>query len=148
MNELMNSKHNGRGTLTEFDRILQNMLNPFSDFVPEILTGTGGYPRIEVEQDEKELRAVIPLPGFKSKDISVEVIGKQLTVRAVHGESMPERKGHYIRKECSFAEFEESVRLPAAVKGAETSAKYTDGVLTVTLPRETPKTELHKVEVE
>ena len=148
MNELMNSKHNGRGTLTEFDRILQNMLNPFSDFVPEILTSAGGYPRIELEQDEKEVRAVIPLPGFTSKDISVEVVGKQLTIRAVHSGNGPERRGHYIRRECTHSEFEESVRLPAAVRGSEAAAKYTDGVLTVTLPRETPKTELHKVEVE
>ena len=41
-----------------------------------------------------------------------------------------------FRRERSFDSYEETVRLPVKVKGAETKAKCADGVLTVTLPRE------------
>ncbi len=149
MNELMRTKHAGRGTLSEFDRFLQNMLNPFEVSVPELMGRMTDYPHIAVEKNEKDVTARLPLPGFKAENISVDVVGKQLTIRAKQEKSGPDRekKGHYIRRERSFSEFMETVRLPCAVKGAETCARYTDGVLCVTMPLETEAPKTHKIEV-
>ena len=63
-------------------------------------------------------------------------------------EEPKDENAHYLRRERSYEEYEESVKLPVRVKGGETKAEYVDGVLTVTLPREEeaqPRTHVVKV---
>lgn len=148
MNEMMNLRNNGRGTLNEFDRFLQTMFSPFTDFVPEVLGSGSTYPRIELETGDAGVTARLPLPGVLTKDIDVEVVGDMLTIRAKREEAVPrDAKGHYLKRERSCTEFEETVRLPVPVKGQDAAAKYTDGVLTVTIPRETEHKQSRKVPV-
>jgi len=137
MNEIMNLRNTGRGTLNEFDRFLQSMFSPFPNFVPEVLGSGNRYAQIELETGDKEIVAKLPLPGFRSKDIEIEVVGDMLTVRAKRETEEPKNgKGHYLKRERTCTEYEETVRLPAPVKGQDATAKYTDGVLQVTIPRE------------
>lgn len=148
MNEMMNLRNTGRGTLTEFDRFLQSMFSPFPNFVPEILGSGSRYAQIELETGDKEIVAKLPLPGFRSKDIEIEVVGDMLTVRAKRETEEPKNgKGHYLKRERTCTEYEETVRLPAPVKGQDATAKYTDGVLQVTIPRESERKLSHKIPV-
>ena len=57
MNEIMNLRNTGRGTLNEFDRFLQSMFSPLPDFVPEILGSGSRYPQIELETGDKDVVA-------------------------------------------------------------------------------------------
>ena len=147
MNEIMNLRNTGRGTLNEFDRFLQSMFSPLPDFVPEILGSGSRYPQIELETGDKDVVAKLPLPGFRSKDIEVEVVGDMLTIRAKRETEDPGRKGHYLKRERTCTEYEETVRLPAPVKGQDATAKYTDGVLQVTIPRESERKQSRKIPV-
>ena len=148
MNEMMNLRNNGRGTLNEFDRFLQTMFSPFTDFVPEVLGSGSRYPQIELETGDTGVTARLPLPGVRTKDIDVEVVGDMLTIRAKREEAVPrDAKGHYLKRERSCTEFEETVRLPVPVKGQDAAANYTDGVLTVTIPRETENKQSRKIPV-
>ena len=91
---------------------------------------------------------VLPLPGFRSKDIQVEVVGDMLTVRAKRETAAPENaKGHYLKRERSCTEYEETVRLSAPVRGQDATAKYTDGVLQVTIPRESERKQSRRIPV-
>ena len=63
-----------------------------------------------------ELRAA--LPGYDPESIQAEVTGDFLTLRAEH--------------------LEETIQLPSRVDAAKVQARYADGILTITLPRETP----------
>ena len=80
----------------------------------------------------------------------MEVLGDYLTVKiARNSESVPEEGRHYIRRERSFESYEETVRIPVKVRGTEAKAKCADGVLTITLPREsTVKPVSHVVAVQ
>lgn len=148
MNEIMNLRNTGRGTLNEFDRFLQSMLSPFPNFVPEILGSGNRYPQIELETGESDVVAKLPLPGFRGKDIEIEVVGDMLTIRAKRETEDPlSVKGHYLKRERTCTEYEETVRLPAPVKGQDATAKYTDGVLQVTIPRESERKLSHKIPV-
>lgn len=148
MNEMMNLRNTGRGTLNEFDRFLQSMFSPFTDFVPEVLGSGSRYPQIELETGDADVVAKLPLPGFRSKDIQVEVVGDMLTVRAKRETAAPENaKGHYLKRERSCTEYEETVRLSAPVRGQDATAKYTDGVLQVTIPRESERKQSRRIPV-
>ena len=77
-------------------------------------------------------------------DFELEVVGDFLTVKAVKCcKTENEEKKHYVVRERVCETYEESVKLPVQVKGAETKAKYINGVLEISIPRieeENPKT--------
>ena len=98
-----------------------------------------GFDRgLQYMVDEKCVTAHLPCAGCKGSDFQVEVVGDMLNVSVKHSSCNCEKEGkekHFITKERCFREFTESCRLPVPVKGQEATAKYEDGVLTVTIPR-------------
>ena len=146
MHELMNRRWMEGRNLAEFDRFLRHVFNSFSDFSPEFI-GTHGMPGVQLEATEDEVKVHFPLPGYQADKIHVEVTGTQLTVTAESETTPKEHKGHFIRRERSCRTCTETVHLPGPVRGADTKAEYKDGVLTVTIPRETETVNHRIVEV-
>lgn len=74
------------------------------------------------------------LPGFKKDDIRIDLENDRLTIRAERRSEHEDNKNGCIRRERRFGSFERSFD----VSGIDTSgikANYTDGVLTLTLPK-------------
>ena len=74
------------------------------------------------------------LPGFKKEDIKIDLENDRLTISATRHSEHEENKAGCIRRERHFGTFERSFD----VSGIETQsirANYTDGVLTLTLPK-------------
>lgn len=108
-----------------------------TDFSPETMMDCTCSTRMEIETDQENITAKLPIPGCKADDIEVEVVGEDLTVRAKREfKEIDDEKSHYLRRERATEEFEETVKLPHAVKGVEAKAQYNDGVLTITIPLE------------
>ena len=99
--------------------------------------GTGKGMKIKVR--EKDVRVTLPFPGVSAKDFDVEVVGDTLSVRANRTQDSSNENKQYLCRERSTESFQESIRLPVRVNGSATSAKYTDGVLTLLIPREVPE---------
>lgn len=120
--------------------------DPFHDLVkaffrsyPEwntMWTDNGRGNGMKVKIREKDVRVTLPFPGVTSKDFEVEVVGDTLTVRASRSQESAGEPKKYLCRERSTESFQESVRLPVRVNGADTKAKYEDGVLTLLIPRE------------
>ena len=92
----------------------------------------------ETEVHEKEVTVKISCPGCKNSEFDLEIIGDFLNFKLHHCEEQSDTgKGrHYIFRERSCAEYEESIKLPVPVIGAEAKAKYADGIVHVTIPRD------------
>ena len=99
-------------------------------------TDDGHGNGLKVKIREKEVRVTLPFPGASAKDFEVEVVGDTLTVRAERKQSGEDDTRQYLCKERSTESFQESLRLPVRVNGADTKAKYEDGVLILEIPRE------------
>ena len=99
-------------------------------------TDDGRGNGLKVKIREKEVRVTLPFPGASAKDFEVEVVGDTLTVRANRKQCSQDETRQYLCKERSTESFQESLRLPVRVNGAETKAKYEDGVLILQIPRE------------
>ncbi len=89
-------------------------------------------PPIDMEINENTLTVTIDIPGFDKKDISLNLNSNILSIHAKKKESKKElvcnQRPNTIDKK---------IRLPVHIKEGEekvTSAKYADGVLTVTIP--------------
>ena len=118
--------------------LFRSVFDQITDFGPEWMSDRAGGKSLDLKVEEKEITATLPMPGCNDEDIEVEVNGDILSIRAERSEEKKEenKETHFIRRERSTMSFEESVRLPVKVKAGEAKAKYEDGVLTVTLPRE------------
>lgn len=87
------------------------------------------------EGDSYKLTA--DLPGFEKGDINIDINDNTLTLSAErHSEFEKEdKKGKYIRVERSYGSYSRSFDL-TGIKSDNIEAKYDNGVLTLTLPKE------------
>ena len=72
------------------------------------------------------------LPGFSKEEISLELQENLLTVRAQHKDEVEEER--YVRRERRFNSYCRSFRLKD-IDTDKISAKFENGVLTLTLPK-------------
>ena len=78
------------------------------------------------------------LPGFKKEDIHVDVDGNRLTISAERNYEDKEEQEGYIRRERSYGSYCRTFDISEIVAD-EITADYTDGVLTLNLPKTQPK---------
>lgn len=92
-------------------------------------------PLIDIEETEKDYSFTVDIPGMKKEDIKIEVKDRQLIIS---GERLREKNvgtetnGKFER---SFGRFFRSFTLPQNVEDDKVEAKYTDGVLEITVPK-------------
>ncbi|WP_380680899.1 archaeal heat shock protein Hsp14 [Salinigranum sp. GCM10025319] len=132
--------------------------NPFEDierFFERMNRSFGDVPMapglhdvaVDVAETDDEIVVTADLPGFEREEITISLSGRDLTIEAEreeHAEETDEDEGgevRYVRRERSHRQLSRTVRLPAAVVEDSATAEYRNGVLTVTLPRETAETD-------
>lgn len=76
------------------------------------------------------------LPGFKKEDISVDIEGETLTIRAERTEEKEEKdgKGNFVKRERSYGSFSRSFDM-TGIRIEDVSAAYENGVLKLNLPK-------------
>jgi len=100
--------------------------------------------KTDVRETEDTYEVDVDLPGFKKDELSVELKDGYLTISAAKGLDKDEqdKKGKYIRQERYAGACSRSFYV-GDVKPEEVSAKYEDGILKLTMPkqvkREQPK---------
>ena len=96
------------------------------------------------KDDEYVITAAVP--GLKSDDLSVEVLGEAVTIR---GEIKSEQNGEqdgYLLQERRYGKFSRTLNFPVELDGAKAEASVENGVLTLRVPKaETAKPKMIKV---
>ncbi|WP_313691949.1 archaeal heat shock protein Hsp14 [Halorarum halobium] len=110
-------------------------------------------PAVDVAEYDDELVVVVDLPGFEKEDIDLTVRGDTLGIAAEREIEADERGGEdaWVRRERRAESVHRRIRLPDEVREDDASATFTNGVLTVTLPRvhvEEEEGEDHHIDVE
>ena len=114
------------------DRFFGDFMKPFA--------GSYCVPRVDIEDKGTEYVLTTDLPGVAKEDISLTYDDGVLTLSARHEESKDEQDGqkNYIYKERSSSSFCRSFPV-SGIRKDGIQASFTDGVLTVILPKETPQ---------
>ena len=83
----------------------------------------------------------VDLPGFKKDEVTLELKNGVLTIQAVKGLDKDEtdKKGKYIRQERYAGACSRSFYVGDAVEPEDVSAKFEDGILTISVPKNVKK---------
>jgi len=108
-------------------------------------------PAINVKENEKEYEIELAAPGTKKEDykVSLDKDGN-LCIKLEHKDDKKDenKKEHYLRREFSYSNYEQTLSLPDDVEKDKIEAKVVDGVLHLTLPRtQKAEKETKKIEV-
>lgn len=115
-----------------FEDLFRRMLKP----VRWEVEGNPIEIKIDVEENDKAYTVKAEVPGIKKEDISVEIEGNSVSIRAESKrEKEVKEKGNLLRSERYYGSLYRSFSLPLEIDRAAASAKYTDGVLELTLPK-------------
>jgi HSP20 family protein len=99
-----------------------------------------GHPqmqiKIDVKEDDKAYTIHADIPGVKKEDIQVSIEGNQVSISAETKMEKEEKKGEKVlRSERYVGKVARSFTLAHEVDEAKSQAKYSDGVLELTLPK-------------
>jgi HSP20 family protein len=122
-----------RNPFDDIEKMFERMSRQFDE------TGVSRFRDVSVDVAERDGDIVVTadLPGYEKDDIDVAISGRELTLEAQRSGESEERDENYIRRERSHRRVSRSLVLPEEVVEEEASASYKNGVLTVTLPKET-----------
>jgi HSP20 family protein len=97
----------------------------------------GFRPKVDVTEDEKEIRVCAELPGVKKEDVKVSLEGGVLTISGEKHNKMTEKgnNGKTMYLESSHGAFQRGFTFDAEIDEDKIQAAYNDGVLTITLPK-------------
>ena len=137
-----------------FDDSLSDFFG-FGRMMPQISSELyGKHAKNLMKTDVRELDGSyeldVDLPGFKKDEVTLELKNGVLTIQAVKGLDKDEtdKKGKYIRQERYAGSCSRSFYVGTDLQPKDVSAKFTDGILELTFPKEAPKKEPDVTRVE
>lgn len=104
--------------------------------------------RVNVSEDEKEVKVTAELPGMDEKDVHVEMDDNSVTISGEKQEEETEKKRSWHRRELRYGSFHRVVALPSQVDGSNAKARFRKGVLTITAPKREPKAPRKSIEIQ
>jgi len=125
--------------------------DPFGDVFDDLMKGFLVRPvaaaeagetvrriKIDVVEKDGEYKVLAEIPGVKKDDIQVDIEGDVVSITAEARAEKDVKEGErVIHSERYFGKVSRSFRLGQEVDQAKASAKYTDGVLELVLPKKT-----------
>ncbi|MDD5198647.1 MAG: Hsp20/alpha crystallin family protein [Terrimicrobiaceae bacterium] len=125
---------------SSFDRLssLRDLLDSAFELAGTGTQAAGGRawaPVLDIYEDAENVTVKLDAAGLKKEDFDISLHDDNITISGERKSESEQRDGESFRSERFFGEFSRTVTLPAAVKSDGVAATYTDGVLTVTLPK-------------
>lgn len=104
-------------------------------------------PSVESFTKEGKLVFKAELPGIDPKDLDVSIIDRELVIKGERKSEKGAKEESYMYREIAYGSFERRFVLPEGVKTDELKAKFSNGILEITVPAPTI-TKARKIEIE
>ena len=127
--------------LTPFDKIFDQLIDKsFPNFKEEtgVSFNQGAYPKVNVYEYDDKIGIVAEIPGLDKSNVSVDVEEQVLTISGdKHG--FDSDGGKCITRELKQSAFKRSFNLGEHLDGTDVSAKFKDGMLSISVPKIEPE---------
>lgn len=91
-------------------------------------------PAIEVKEKEGKWMVTADLPGMRPEDVKVHVEGNTLVMEGERKQEQEEKREGYFHSERRYGRFYRTLLLPENATADQIAAKFSNGVLEVTIP--------------
>jgi HSP20 family protein len=111
----------------------------FADFTPvsrhSTPVGKSWTPAIELKATDTAFVLRAELPGVDAKDLDIQVTREGVSLAGEYRSETKNEDGKLFRSEFRYGSFRRVVPLPVAIQNDQVKADFTDGILTLTLPK-------------
>jgi len=118
--------------------------NLIDRFFNESLSRSGGsaysfVPRVDVVENEKAYEIHVSVPGVTKEDIKIDVNDNLLTISGERKFTKEKNENNFRSIETQYGTFNRSFSLPENVDASKIDAKYVNGILEITVPKDEKK---------
>lgn len=104
-------------------------------------------PAVDVIENDKNFEIQVAVPGMKKDDFNIEVEDNNLIISGERKFEKEDSDNTYHTVENQYGYFKRTFNLPDIVNVDKIDAKYQDGILKLTLPKDEKKTQKSKIKV-
>ena len=129
--------------LTPFDKMFDDIIGKS---FPEINQQVGvnpfqgtAYPKVNVYEYDDKIGLIAEIPGLKKKQLNIEVEDSVLTISGDKHNVWDDAKAKILRRELKQSSFKRSFELGELLDGDNISASFTDGILSISIPKLEPE---------
>ena len=125
------------GSFSDYDQVRREMLRLLDAATGDGAadTGTGVFPPMNITQDDNNFYIRAEVPGMKPSELSISAVRNRISLSGKREIPREHERASYHRKERPEGSFNRAVTLPAEVDPERVEARYTDGILSLTLPK-------------
>ena len=129
--------------LTPFDKMFDQIVaTQFPDITKTVgvnpMQGSA-YPKVNVYEYDDKVGVVAEIPGLDKKQLDVAVEDGVLTISGDKHSAFEDDGAKVIRRELKQSSFKRSFELGDQLDGENVSAKFKDGILSVSIPKIEPE---------
>ncbi|HOC45248.1 MAG: Hsp20/alpha crystallin family protein [Syntrophorhabdaceae bacterium] len=126
-----------RGPFEELERMRRQMdlMSAALFRAPSVETAAGVFPMMNVTEDGDNYYIRAELPGMKADELAITVTANSISISGERKLAVEDEKAQYHRREREGGKFNRIVSLPTQIETEKVTARCTDGILAVTLPK-------------
>ncbi len=115
------------------DNIFDNFFND-SFFDNENLNNY--TPSVDIAETDKSFEFSVALPGVKKSDLSIEMKNGNINISGERKWGNKTNEKNYHTVETKYGKFSRSFELPEGINQNKIDAKFTDGILNISIPKD------------
>lgn len=122
---------------SKFPTLFDDFFKPFNELFDNnrLWNRMPTVPAVNISENKEAYKLTLAAPGLTRDDFRIDVENNMLTLSAEKEEKEEEKDEKFTRKEYSYTSFSRSFNIPEDVKAENIEAKYTDGILTLVMPK-------------
>tara|TARA_B100000482_G_C12586857_1_gene290012 strand:+ start:267 stop:707 length:441 start_codon:yes stop_codon:yes gene_type:complete len=118
--------------------------NIFDDFYNDSLFFKSNFrneftPNADIAETDKSFEFSFDLPGVKKSDLSIEMNNGNITISGERKMENNKNGKNYHSLESSYGKFSRSFELPTGINENKINAKFIDGILNISIPKDEKK---------
>ncbi len=128
-----NPNQNPFGLKSNMDRLFDDFFGLDKGIWPENTLKV--VPAVDLKETEDHFLINAELPGMSKKEISISLENNVISISGEKKVENEEKDNNYHRVERSYGKFHRAFELPGAVNRDKIEADYTDGILSIIIPK-------------
>lgn len=126
------------------DFVPTSFSNLIDRFFSDSLARSGGsaysfVPKVDIYENEKAFELHVSVPGVNKEDFKLDLNENYLTISGERKFTKEKKENNFHSVETQFGSFSRSFALPDNVDAAKINAKYNNGILEITIPKDEKK---------